>query len=592
METSLAIELTEPVVPLRNSNTSERASRYHDEEMSPPTIVRGLLTLKLAKPTKISSIELELQAKATTRYTQGAGPSRLDVTEQYNVHSASTAVFEAASLAPQAQTRSASARPGVQFLDEYIGSRAFHRAENGHWQAPSDPHPANRSISLDPGSLRVARPPNPGDIDIGRNYQQAQVTSDPAPPYPGSAGRHPFSPNAETYLSATEQITIHRSPVRSRNRITPDISYRSPASSVLSLREYALSRASSMEELPEDDNESFEHASALPSDNITYYGLSRIATASSGRSSEQDYRGRSHSRFSLGNIVHVFDAVKDQHEQERRGRSLVKGKGKPQVNTYGVSQVLHQIGVAEPPVADGANDQSGGGWIVFPQGTYTYPIFFTIPNDSPPTSIAHHGSLTWQIKADVKRPGVFTTRLTAQKEVIVVSLPKHSNPEEGIDLQRPWEDQFQYRVQIGGHAFPIGGKVPFQLTISPMAKIKVHSILVYLDERTDYYSRTQSQVRSDVMRRATLLAIRRSNSDERYSEPILPLISNEPDAFRKSPLHRFVGPEENENEVASSFMGSGPWTIRHDLKLPDSAPFYTPRIEPRVATSWLIMPSR
>jgi hypothetical protein len=68
-KSSLTVRLTEPVVPLRS--TPERASRHHDSEMLPPAIVRGLLTLKLAKPTKVSSIELELQAKATTRYAKG-----------------------------------------------------------------------------------------------------------------------------------------------------------------------------------------------------------------------------------------------------------------------------------------------------------------------------------------------------------------------------------------------------------------------------------------------------------------------------------------------------------------------------------------
>lgn len=68
-KSSLSIRLTEQVVPLRS--TPDRAFRHQDSEILPPAIVRGLLTLKLAKPTKVSSIELELQAKATTRYTRG-----------------------------------------------------------------------------------------------------------------------------------------------------------------------------------------------------------------------------------------------------------------------------------------------------------------------------------------------------------------------------------------------------------------------------------------------------------------------------------------------------------------------------------------
>jgi hypothetical protein len=223
-------------------------------------------------------------------------------------------------------------------------------------------------------------------------------------------------------------------------------------------------------------------------------------------------------------------------------------------------------------MADGANDQSGDGWIVFPEGTYTYPMFFMIPNNSPPTMNADHGSLIWKVKAEVKRPGTFMSNMTAQEEVIVVCAPKDDDADdpEVIDFQRQWEGQLQYHVQIARGSVPVGGKIPMQLTIMPLAKVKVHSIIVYLDERTEYYTKVQLRARSDAIRRATLLVIRHNNFDEWNSKPILPLMSDESDTFRKSPLHRFLRPGENESEVASSYMGPGPWTIRHQLGLPDS----------------------
>lgn len=116
-------------------------------------------------------------------------------------------------------------------------------------------------------------------------------------------------------------------------------------------------------------------------------------------------------------------------------------------------------------------------------GTYTYPVFFTIPNNSPPTMKADHGSLIWKIKAEVKRPGAFKSKMAAEKEVIVVCAPKDDDPgiEGMIDLQRQWEGQLQYHVQIAARSVPVGGKIPFQLTIMPLAKVKLHSIFVYLD---------------------------------------------------------------------------------------------------------------
>lgn len=280
-----------------------------------------------------------------------------------------------------------------------------------------------------------------------------------------------------------------------------------------SIRDISLSRTPTIEEGSENESEGFD-TSAMGPDSVAYYGLSHMATSSSGRSPEQDHRGRSYSRFSFGKVVHVFEAVKDRvrsrspragsrprsDEQEERGRSLTKGKGRAQVSTHDVGHALPQIGVAEPLVPDGANDQSGDGWVVFPEGallsyslsyhdiirgagTYTYPVFFTIPNNSPPTMKANHGTLVWKVKAEVKRPSAFKSKMTAQKEVVVICVPKDDDSEEveGIDLQRQWDGQLQYRVQMAGRSTPVGGKIPFQVTLMPLEKVKVHSILVYLD---------------------------------------------------------------------------------------------------------------
>lgn len=96
---------------------------------------------------------------------------------------------------------------------------------------------------------------------------------------------------------------------------------------------------------------------------------------------------------------------------------------------------------------------------------------------------AEHGSLIWKVKAQVNRPGTFKSRMTAQKEIVVICTPAgdDSDEVEGLDLQRQWEGELQYRVQIPGRGVPIGGKMPLKLTIAPSAKVKVHSILAHLD---------------------------------------------------------------------------------------------------------------
>jgi hypothetical protein len=63
---SLAISLIDPVVFLRGVDFSR--GRH---ENSSPSILRGLLTLCLTKPTRISSIEVELIGQSLTTWSEG-----------------------------------------------------------------------------------------------------------------------------------------------------------------------------------------------------------------------------------------------------------------------------------------------------------------------------------------------------------------------------------------------------------------------------------------------------------------------------------------------------------------------------------------
>ena len=66
---ALSIRLTEPVVFLR---TNDPSGKHGPDPGDPPAFVRGLLTLHLTKPTRISSIEVELQAVVAATWPEGA----------------------------------------------------------------------------------------------------------------------------------------------------------------------------------------------------------------------------------------------------------------------------------------------------------------------------------------------------------------------------------------------------------------------------------------------------------------------------------------------------------------------------------------
>jgi hypothetical protein len=58
--------------------------------------------------------------------------------------------------------------------------------------------------------------------------------------------------------------------------------------------------------------------------------------------------------------------------------------------------------------------------------------------------------------------------------------------------------------------------------------------------------------------------------DTKEGGAILPLNSDDPNAFRNSPLYTLVAQHDDPGAVAANLMGPGPWTFSKDLRLPAS----------------------
>jgi hypothetical protein len=151
---------------------------------------------------------------------------------------------------------------------------------------------------------------------------------------------------------------------------------------------------------------------------------------------------------------------------------------------------------------------------------------------------------------------------------------------ESLVVERTWENQMQYLISISGKMFYLGGVIPIDITFVPMAKVKIHRIAVYIEERVDYYVQMKRVGKSDPINRVDLLSLR---SHQKDGPPILPLQSDSPDAFGSSPLYPLFFPSTDvdvhddqrpprlpldPSEIASTLMGPGPWSFHAALHLP------------------------
>ncbi|KAH8115350.1 hypothetical protein DFH11DRAFT_1588801 [Phellopilus nigrolimitatus] len=653
---SLSIRLTESVVFLQGSAESTVMGRRSTRE-SRPAMLRGLLTLVLDKPTKISSIEMTLEGKSQTTWPEGMGARSLELTEEHEIFSTTTVFFRAGKVQATSARRTASVGPGLtldreeDIEDDSVSNDGAHQ----HQQvgAPSSGPYLNgsrRRVSMDHHYLHLSRGPNPS------------LDSLPTPPYSppfdsvrssrvledhatvdqlGPHADHPTFSNLSREISEPQSASssghshslIHiplsrresveesvpqasapayeRSPSRGRPRIIPTGYSNANASP---------SRASSAVRTPTTaPNSPSQIAQA-----ISPIPLSSPSTGNSNSNNgsilshqphlpQQDdrttsrERGRRHARFSLAMVSNVLlDAVKERvrsnSPRSRPGKERAAVPASRDRSPDG-SRVTSRAGsrLREPsvePVAergrpsargedglkhkekerstlgrisgalgldvDGSNGE-GDGWKEFRKGTYTYPISFAIPADSPPSLVCEFGSVSYRLKATVHRPGTFTHRLTATRDVTLIASPGEDDVDESdnIVVQREWDSQMHYMIVVSGKAFPIGSTIPIHVSFMPLAKIKIFRISVLLEEKVEYFTQfKRAGTRAESARRFELLSLR---YPEREGPPVLPLTSD----YTNSPLHGLVDAPD-ESEAASSLMGPGPWSFQASLQLPKS----------------------
>ena len=147
------------------------------------------------------------------------------------------------------------------------------------------------------------------------------------------------------------------------------------------------------------------------------------------------------------------------------------------------------------------------GFKIFYPGTYDYSFELPIDHHQLETIKLQYGSVKWELHATVDRAGAFKPNLHGTKEVSIVRVPDQMSLEmtEPISISRQWEDQLHYDIMISGKSFPIGGKIPIAFKLTPLAKVHVHKLKVFVTESIEYWTNDRRVTRKDPGRKILLL---------------------------------------------------------------------------------------
>ncbi|KZV69990.1 hypothetical protein PENSPDRAFT_752914 [Peniophora sp. CONT] len=532
---SVRLALAEPVVFVRGADFSDDGPGTLSSE--PPSLLRGILVLDLTTPTRITSIEVELRAKTKINLppTSGAGHRVEPVaSDERTLFLLSHQLFKAASATsapPLRSQRALSVNSGLPLYDELDFAHSPVLESSLSWT------PALASTSTGESPL-AAR---------GRQRLRRQMSTDswtllPSDPVPV------VLPPAPVPLESSYETEFAPSSSR-RNEVEVATESRSASSPSTRPASYT------------EDSPTPLFGSTL----VSREGEHRLASTSTNTSEEGRVPpARSQSQMAAAAST-PGASISPQRGRQARTPSRLGAAANFLLGA--VKQRVHASG-SEAPRPDGIDGGVDLGWTEFKKGVYTFPISLAIPADAHPSLAVEYGRVSWKLKAHVHRPGALTARLSAVHDVTVVALPSEDDTEEtgNILVERFWSDQLHYIFFVSGKIFPVGGVIPLELRLLPMAKIRIAHIVMSIEEHIEYEcSSWQSAKRTLRPVRAPVLSLK----PEQKTDRLLPLESDDPNAFASSPLAQLQH-SGDASETLASFVGPGPWTLVADLQVPST----------------------
>lgn len=152
------------------------------------------------------------------------------------------------------------------------------------------------------------------------------------------------------------------------------------------------------------------------------------------------------------------------------------------------------------------SETSSKGYRTFEPGEYYYNFELPIPQSLPESIECNFGSVKYILDASIDRPGTFRTKVSGTKDVLIVRAPSDNNLEisEPIAISKSWDDQLYYEIVISGKTFPIDTKIPIAFKLTPLAKVELHRIRVYVTENSEYYCKNKRVHRIEPTRKFLL----------------------------------------------------------------------------------------
>ncbi|CDO96071.1 unnamed protein product [Kluyveromyces dobzhanskii CBS 2104] len=126
---------------------------------------------------------------------------------------------------------------------------------------------------------------------------------------------------------------------------------------------------------------------------------------------------------------------------------------------------------------------------IFHPGDYIYSFEHAIPLSYPETISATFGQVEYFLLVNIERQGTFKSDVNAKLPITIVRTPSDNSVEETepIAISRDWNTHLHYDIVIVSKDIVLDAFLPIAFRVTPMDKVALHRIRIFLTETLEYY---------------------------------------------------------------------------------------------------------
>ena len=395
-----------------------------------PAVLRGSLIVRILKPTKLKGISLAFKGYSRTEWPEGIPPKRQEFVEINDIVNHTWPFYDA--------TDPVDSEPQPDREYDYLlrasGASMYKPPGGATASASATNLAAGASASKIPGMTSPLQlSPVSSNTNINQSLGQALATTPKKEGSSGNLGRRRSRANSSGSLSASKNSASVRSlsPLNLFRRVT-----------------------------------STNHDNAANGSPASTRPISRVASSTSTNETVKPVTSTS-----------IFSEL----------LSSTFSSGEPAASQGKTHSTSH----AHDSLIGGASHIGGSESFTFQPGDYIYTFEQIVPQSYPETIKADFGFVEYFLLATIERYGAFKSNMNARLPVTIVRTQSDTSVEESepILISRDWENQLFYDIVISSKDIILDAFLPIHFSFSPLDKITLHRVRIYITETMEYYCR-------------------------------------------------------------------------------------------------------